>query len=214
MTSLQCTYENCTSGENGSRWKSPEMAAEAAVQLLGFHIQGVHMELEAKPAIQHKNKLEKITRPSLSSGCDAGDFTFFKMEWERYKSNSGEKDDSVLRDQLLQCADEDLAQDRGEAIRKFGARIRGRAAVCNLTVDCSSCKKPTSYTDQIVLAAMVKGLNDDDTKMEILSKVTKMTLEDTITFIEARETGSKSATALSKNALASTSTNVVEVKSL
>ena len=45
---------------------------------------------------------------------------------------------------------------------------------------------------------MVKGLNDDDTKMEILSKATKMTLEDTITFIEARETGSKSATALSK----------------
>ena len=60
---------------------------------------------------------------------------------------------------------------------------------------------------------MVKRLNDDDTKMEILSKVTKMTLEDTITFIEARETGSKSATALSKNVMASTLTNVVEAKS-
>ena len=108
MTSLQCTYENCTSGENGSRWKSPEMAVEAAVQLLGYHIQGVHTEMETKPVIQQKNKLEKITRPSLSSGCDAGDFTIFKMEWDRYKSNSGEKDNSVLRDQLLQCADEDL----------------------------------------------------------------------------------------------------------
>ena len=109
MTSLQCTYETCTSGQNGSRWKSPEMAVEAAVQLLGFHIQGVHMGTETKPIeIKQKTKLEKITRPSLSSGCDAGDFTFFKMEWERYKSNSGEKDDGVLRDQLLQCADEDL----------------------------------------------------------------------------------------------------------
>ena len=34
----------------------------------------------------------------------------------------------------------DVVQDRGEAIRKFVARIRGRAAVCNLTIDCSSCK--------------------------------------------------------------------------
>ena len=59
MTSLQCTYENCTSGENGSRWKSPEMAVEAAVQLLGYHIQGVHTEMETKPVIQQKNKLEK-----------------------------------------------------------------------------------------------------------------------------------------------------------
>ena len=34
------------------------------------------------------------------------------------------------------------------------------------------------------------GLNDEDTKQEVLSRVEEMTLDATVTFIEASETGS------------------------
>ena len=40
---------------------------------------------------------------------------------------------------------------------------------------------------------LIGGLNDEDTKQEVLSKVEEMPLDTTVTFIEARETA-KTAT--------------------
>ena len=37
--------------------------------------------------------------------------------------------------------------------------------------------------------SLIGGLNDEDTKQEVLSKVDEMPLDATITFVEARETG-------------------------
>jgi hypothetical protein len=61
-----------------------------------------------------------------------------------------------------------------------------------------------------ILMALVKGLNDEDTKQEVLSKVKEMTLDETITFVEARETGKKSLNTLCGGGPASGQVNKVK----
>ena len=58
--------------------------------------------------------------------------------------------------------------------------------------------------------AMVKGLHDEYTKQEIMSKVKEMSFDETVTFVEARETGEKSVNCLSGNNLASSQIHKVD----
>ena len=77
-------------------------------------------------------------------------------------------------------------------MRQFAARLRGLAAVCDLRVTCS-CGNKVSKLNMWVRLSLIRGLNDEDTKQEVLSKVEEMPLDTTVTFVEARETG-KTAT--------------------
>jgi hypothetical protein len=61
-------------------------------------------------------------------------------------------------------------------------------AVCDLSVTCS-CGNKVSEVEKWVRMSLIGGLNDEDTKQEVLSKVEEMPLDTTITFVEARETG-------------------------
>ena len=79
-------------------------------------------------------------------------------------------------------------QERDEPVRQFAARLCGLAAVCDLTVTCT-CLLKVSEVNKWVLMSLNSGLNDEDTKQAVLSKVEEMTLDDTIAFVEARETG-------------------------
>ena len=83
-------------------------------------------------------------------------------------------------------------QERDEPVRQFAARLRGLAAVCDLTVTCS-CAKKVSEVEKWVRLSLIGRLNHEDTKQEVLSKVEDMPLDVTVTFIEARKTG-KTAT--------------------
>jgi hypothetical protein len=65
--------------------------------------------------------------------------------------------------------------------------------VCNLTIICTCLLK----VDKWVRMFLVCGLNDEDTKQAVLYKVDKVTLDDTIAFLEARETGKNSVKILS-----------------
>jgi hypothetical protein len=56
---------------------------------------------------------------------------------------------------------------------------------------------------------VIGGLNDEDTKQEVLSKVDEMPLDGTITFVEARETG-KTALKILGGKLASGQINKVQ----
>ena len=94
-------------------------------------------------------------------------------------------------------------QDRGEAVRPYVARLRGLAASCDLSTKCGSCNVDVNFVNKFLHLCLVKGLADEDTKHEILSKVDEMSLDDTITFIEARETGKKSIDVLSGSGLSS-----------
>jgi hypothetical protein len=57
--------------------------------------------------------------------------------------------------------------------------------------------------------SLIVGLNDEDTKQEVLSKVDEMLLDATITFVEARETG-KTALKILGGKLASGQVNKVQ----
>ena len=91
-------------------------------------------------------------------------------------------------------------QERGEPVRQFAARLRGLAAICDLTIQYTcqcTIQHKVSYVDKWVLMTLVGGLYDEDTKQAVLSKVDEMPLADTIIFVEARETGKQSLKVLS-----------------
>ena len=49
-----------------------------------------------------------------------------------------------------------------------------------------------SEVDKWVRMSLIDGLNNEDTKQTVLSKVEELPLDETITFVEARETGKTS----------------------
>ena len=49
-----------------------------------------------------------------------------------------------------------------------------------------------SEVDKWVRMSLKGGLNDEDTKQEVLSKVEELPLDETLLFVEARETGKTS----------------------
>ena len=99
-----------------------------------------------------------------------------------------------------------VTQDRDEGVRQFAARLRGLAAVCDFSLVCN-CGIKMSGEEKWMLMAMVKGLNDEDTKQEVMSKVKEMSLDETIAFVEARETGKKSINTLNGGVMASSQLN-------
>ena len=76
-------------------------------------------------------------------------------------------------------------QECDEPIKTFLARLRGLANICNLSTECPSetCTETVSYVNAKILLALVKSLEDEDTKGEILSKVEQMDLDRTIAFV-------------------------------
>ena len=85
-----------------------------------------------------------------------------------------------------------LVQDRDEPVRSYLARLKGVAAVCKLTLQCT-CNPPTtvSYADKEILHCLVKGLADDDIRRQVLGVVEEMDLNETVKFVEAKESGKK-----------------------
>jgi hypothetical protein len=71
-------------------------------------------------------------------------------------------------------------KERYEPVRQFAARLRGLAPVCDLTITCS-CGLKVSEADKWVRMSLIGGLNDEDTKQAVLSKVEEMPLDKTIT---------------------------------
>ena len=65
-----------------------------------------------------------------------------------------------------------MKQDPEEPIRAFCSRLVGTADLCDLTVECSSptCNHKTSYRDQVVLQALLKGMHHIDIRTRVLSR--------------------------------------------
>ena len=103
-----------------------------------------------------------------------------------------------------------MRQDRDEPIRVFGARLRGQAGVCKFVVKCPGCNENVNYTDAILRDVLSRGLDDQDIQLDLLGdKNQDMTLEQVLQFVEAKESGKRSATRLltphSADALSSSS---------
>ena len=110
-----------------------------------------------------------------------------------------------------------MAQDRNENTRAFVARLRAQANVCQYSKTCS-CAQNVDYSEDEVLGTLVAGLYDQEIKLELLGHANqKMSLEEVITFVEAKESGrraaSRFASAPASVALASPSPSASAVSS-
>ena len=90
-----------------------------------------------------------------------------------------------------------MRQDHNEAIRSFGARIRGQAMVCKFLLQCPSCDTEVNYTDQILRDVLTKEISNPEIQLDLLGESNQnMTLEEVFRFIEAKEAGKRSASKL------------------
>ena len=85
----------------------------------------------------------------------------------------GEENAMVARVQVS-----DMRQDRDETIRSFGARLRGQASVCKVTIACPPCGTEVNYIDNILRDVLIKGLEDNEIQLDLLGdKNQDMSLE-------------------------------------
>ena len=87
-----------------------------------------------------------------------------------------------------------MKQDRDEPIRNFAARLRGHATQCKFLIKCTECQKEISYMDQLLKDSIIRGIYDQEIQLEILgNQDQEISLEKLIKFIEAKESGRRSA---------------------
>ncbi|KAL8569022.1 hypothetical protein ACOMHN_048270 [Nucella lapillus] len=92
-----------------------------------------------------------------------------------------------------------MRQDRDEPIRAFSARLRGQANVCNYKLQCE-CTRELDYSDVMVRDALILGLADEEIRLDVLGHTAPVpNLEETLAFVEAKESGKRSAHRLLDN---------------
>ena len=90
-----------------------------------------------------------------------------------------------------------MKQDRDEPVRNYTARLRGQASVCKFKVKCHSCNADVNYTEEIIRDVLCRGIADSDIQLDLLSdKNQNMSLEEATQFVEAKESGKRSASRL------------------
>ena len=98
---------------------------------------------------------------------------------------------------VARAALHNMRQDRDEAIRSFGARIKGQAGICNYVTQCPSCAADINYTDAILRDVLSRGIADQEIQLDVLGDQNQdMTLEEVLKFVEAKESGKRSASRL------------------
>ena len=112
--SLECTSRDCTLGDNGTRYKTPELESGLAMQMLVMHREDNHQQprpVQSMETAGKKNKAEKVSRPTIKMGSSEDDFILFKCLFESYKRSCQLTDIVDIRDQLLACCETDLRRD-------------------------------------------------------------------------------------------------------
>ena len=95
-----------------------------------------------------------------------------------------------------------MVQGPEERIRAYCSRLVGTAELCDLTVICSldTCTQKTSYRDQVVMQALLRGMHDKDIRTRVLSRTQNSELKElpeVVDYIAAEEASSASFSALS-----------------
>ena len=93
----------------------------------------------------------------------------------------------------------DMRQGREEQIRSFYARIKGQADTCDYRTKCtkSECNEMVDFAGEILRDVLARGIVDDEIQLDLISDQNqKMTIEEMIKFVEARESGKRSASRL------------------
>lgn len=98
---------------------------------------------------------------------------------------------------VARAALHNMRHDRDEAIRSFGARIKGQAVICNYVTQCPSCAADINYTDAILRDVLSRGIADQEIQLDVLGDQNQdMTLEEVLKFVETKESGKRSASRL------------------
>ena len=87
-----------------------------------------------------------------------------------------------------------MHQDRHETVRSFGARLRGQAGIWKFNTQCPECHTSVNYTEHILRDVLTRGVADSEIQLDLLGdKNQDMTLEEVFLFVEAKESGKRSA---------------------
>ena len=98
-----------------------------------------------------------------------------------------------------------MHQDRDETVRSFCAHLRGQAGICKFTTQCPSCDTNVNYTEHILRDVLTRGLADSKIQLDLLGdKKQDMTPEEVLQFVEAKESGKRSAGCLLQAQVADT----------
>ena len=112
MVELPCTAPGCNYQGTGAPYKTPEMAASEAVQVLKFHTDTNHpLGGQGGQAREARPQAERVKRPSLTlsgQSIDQEDFDHFKYQYVQYKDRLGDNTDNCTC--LLECLAEDVQQ--------------------------------------------------------------------------------------------------------
>ena len=95
-----------------------------------------------------------------------------------------------------------MIQSPEESVRAFASRLVGTAELCDLFITCSKvdCTQRTSYRDEVVMQALLRGMHDGDIRTRVLSRTQNeeiKTLPSVIDYIAAEEASSASFSSLS-----------------
>ena len=96
-----------------------------------------------------------------------------------------------------------MCQDHQEDIRHYAARVKGQAALCNYIIRCPNCENHVSYADEEIKDQLCTGLSDPEIQKDVLACHDDKTTDELVTFIETRETGKRSQSALNTTAAVS-----------
>jgi hypothetical protein len=89
-----------------------------------------------------------------------------------------------------------MAQDTEEAVRPFCARLKGQANVCNYKIECPKCKIDVFYTDHIVRDCVIRGISDDDIRLDVLGNSDQQMDQTVLAYIQSKEAGKRSISRL------------------
>ncbi|CAG2221006.1 unnamed protein product [Mytilus edulis] len=90
-----------------------------------------------------------------------------------------------------------MCQDRDEPVRSFYASLRGQAGVCKFFIQCPTCNTDVNYTDTIIRDVLARGIPYPEIQLDLLGdKNQDMTFEEVTQFVEAKDSGERSASRL------------------
>ncbi len=88
-------------------------------------------------------------------------------------------------------------QDRGESYRSFASRLRGMAETCEFHEKCTNCDHIVDHSESRVSDQLCIDMADPDIQEDLMEEATKrMTVEQTLRFVEKKATGKRAAIAL------------------
>ena len=107
----------------------------------------------------------------------------------------------VVHKEVHRMAFNSLAQDQGEPITQWVARLRAKAFLCEFEVPCTCCTPPEriSYAEEEVAQRLVAGLCNQEHQRRVLSEADSLpTLEEKVNRLQVLETTEQSAQSLQR----------------